>query len=387
MKPQPARIATSFLVPLAIVVLVAMATATVTSHQVESAGTRTASLATLQQGSLPQTVPLRRVAGHLMVDVTLDDAPPVPMLLDTGAPTSIPSSLAARVGAVPSTSVVVISPDGRLARKETVSVGALRLGPVIYRDVAAVLDAVASDSEIGSVAGHGIIGASLMAGAVWQIDAAAGRLTIARNVAELAHVDDAISLPFEHASASSPSPVVHIRIGSGRLAFLVDTGSDGGLAVHPADLVGLGLDVPASRLERRLLASVSGSQEADVMTVAASLHLGDHDLKPVTLYASEMLTPGMGLAGNAFLDDYILTIDWPAQMLYLDPTGNGSASRPAYPPKRVMSWSAGAKSSVRTTAPSMKSAMQRGVRRCGRGVRRSGPGVRPTGRAPPTGHE
>ena len=329
MKPLPARMPTSVLVPLAIVVLVAMATATVTSHQVERAGTRTASLATVQQGSLPQTVPLRLVAGHLMVDVTLGDGPPVPMLLDTGAPTSLSTPLAARIGAAPSRSIVVRTPDGHVTRMSTVSIRELRLGPVTFRDVGAALDVVPPESDLADVAGNGIIGADLMAEAVWQIDYAARRLTIATSVEDLDHVDGAVSLPFTPASASSQSPLIHLGIGSGRSAFLVDTGSDGGLALHPEDLARVGLDIGSAHPpERATIATATGSHEAGVSAVPARVRFSHEPARPMSVLASDILTPGMGLAGNEFLADHVLTIDWPARRIYLDPVRDATLRGP-----------------------------------------------------------
>jgi hypothetical protein len=116
--------------------------------------------------------------------------------------------------------------------------------------------------------------------------------------------------------------LVDLSIGAGQLTFLVDTGSDGGLTLHPEDLARLGHIASPTDVQRHVLvASASGRHEASVLEVAALLHMGDDGPKPVTLHASDVMTPGLGLAGNGFLDDYVVTIDWPARMLYLQPVG------------------------------------------------------------------
>jgi len=96
----------------------------------------------------------------------------------------------------------------------------LRIGPAEFRDVGAVETAIDHADLLSCLADAGIIGASLMQEAIWQIDYGAQRLTIAASVEELDHVEDAIRLEFTPASDASPSPLVSLPAGEGTLTRL-----------------------------------------------------------------------------------------------------------------------------------------------------------------------
>jgi hypothetical protein len=141
--------------------------------------------------------------------------------------------------------------------------------------------------------GAGLLGANAMRAAVWQLDFPARTVTIARSIEGLGHVRGGLRLRFRPHSSSSPSPIVDIGIGKVQVPFLVDTGFDGGLAVHPSDHPG----GPA----------------------VVELSLGDQPSRPQVLKMSDRLTAGLGLIGVGFLADQVLTIDWVSETLYLDP--------------------------------------------------------------------
>jgi hypothetical protein len=168
---------------------------------------------------------------------------------------------------------------------------------------------------------RGVIGANLMQTDVWQLDLPARTLTIAEGISDLVHIDGAIGLDFRAFSSSSPSPVVDIGVGAGRLPFLVDTGSDGTLAANPIDLAGAGMTLDlAGSTDSLSVASWSGRNEAMVTPVAGQLTLGDGPPHRRVILATDALGR-MGIMGTGFLGDYVLTIDWPSRRLYLDPIG------------------------------------------------------------------
>ena len=269
---------------LAVVVFVSMVTAVLASRQFAGRGATMLAAATVDVGSLPVTVPLSRSAGQLLIDVSFgDDGPAVPMLLDTGAPTMISEEVAGRLGVSASGSVDEITPDGAQISGHTVALPPVRIGGLKFDHVGAVVVPPYRALALLGTA-HGVIGANLMRTAVWQLDFRASLLTIATTVAELDHIDGALRLPFRPYSTSSPSPIVELGVGGRRVAFLVDTGFDGGLAVHPADLTG-----------------------------------GGQPPRRSVILTSERLTEGLGLMGLSHLSGHVLTIDWASETLYLDP--------------------------------------------------------------------
>ncbi|CAN5857654.1 hypothetical protein BH23CHL8_BH23CHL8_21850 [soil metagenome] len=275
----------------------------------------------VDRATLPQAVPVRRVGGHLVVEAQLGgDDGSVPLILDTGAPTSISADLADRVAGGREGQIALSSVDGEDVMRDIVVVPHVRLGGAAFSDVGVVRTFMNIDGPLGCVSRHGLIGASLMKEAVWQIDYAGGSRTIAPGVEGLDHVEGAIALPFTDASAASPSPILEIGVGEGRLRFLVDTGSDGWLAVHPEDLAGVGVLVdPEGPAYWTQASGSAGGFLARVLYGAADVALGDHVLEALPIATIDALPPGLGSMGNAFLRHFVVTIDWPGWMLYLDP--------------------------------------------------------------------
>ncbi len=144
-------------------------------------------------------------------------------------------------------SVETIAPDGTVARRSD-GVASSGSGSVGSRSasVGAIVVPPGSASASGSAAG--VIGANVMQRGVWQLDVPAGRLTIAgqrrRSRPHRWRHQSARSGP---PSPSSPSPMVDIGVGRRRLPFLVDTGSEGGLAAGASDLAGLGIGARSRR--------------------------------------------------------------------------------------------------------------------------------------------
>ena len=316
----------SRLVPLAIIV---MAGAVIAVLLLSARGAQDAGLATLRagsvaEGSLPVTLPIRYAAGQLAVEARLgDDETSLPMLLDSGSPTLIADSLAAVHAGDPSGTVSAMAMDGQVISSPVVSLRRVRIGAADFRDVGAVETAIDRDDPLWCLADAGIIGASLMQDAVWQLDYEAQRLTIAPSVDGLDHVDSAIRLDFTPASDASPSPLVSLPAGDGTLTFLVDTGSDGWLTVHPADLSRTGVELAPGAPTVATLASSAGGRIATRLTwTAADLTLGQRQLADVPLATTAALPEGRGIMGNAFLDDFVVTIDWTDDALYLDPVSD-----------------------------------------------------------------
>ena len=71
---------------------------------------------------------------------------------------------------------------------------------------------------------YGLLGAGGMMNGVWQVDYGAGEITVASSVDQLEHIDGAITVPFTPQPGLSPTPLVELPVGNGKLLFIVDTG-------------------------------------------------------------------------------------------------------------------------------------------------------------------
>jgi predicted aspartyl protease len=312
----------------------------VLAQQDQGSGRAALSGTTLDQTTLPVTVPYREVAGYIVLDVTLGQGSrTVPMILDTGAPTIVSEEIAEVFSSGSAGTISTASADGQVINSDVVVLPQLSIGGARFDDVGAVLGAIEPGNPFYCVSDAGFIGASLMQTGVWQIDPLAGTVTIASSTAELEHLDDAIRLDFARASDVSPSPLVPIRVAEGSLALVLDTGSDGWLTVNPHALDEVGLDVPADAPSQEILSTTAaGIVSTRASWIAADLGFGDEEHR-LPLAAAGLLPAGQGDAGTDFLRHFVVTIDWVEDVAYLSPLGDELA--PAVPASAGLAWDEG----------------------------------------------
>jgi hypothetical protein len=233
--------------------------------------------------------------------------------------------------------------DGRREESPVVSVGELALGEARFRDVGGIVGWVAPDNPLACVTRNGVVGASLMRDAIWRIDYAGQEIGVDDSTDGL-DLGDAIALPFDTDSEASSSPIVQLPVEAGVLSFLLDTGSDAGLVVNPADLASVGVeladDAPAIALTA---AGAAGTFESTVrfaeLDLAAEGVSGRHGY-PVA--ASDAIAAGVGNMGNTFLREFTVTIDWPGRMVYLEPVAPGHPiAAPPEPLSATVMWQDG----------------------------------------------
>lgn len=279
--------------------------------------------ARVDPATLPASLPLIRSGDHLLVDVSFGEAAAsVPLIVDTGAPLTLSDELAEAHGRASGGRIRTVSIDGVVTESDVVSVPRLDLGDAVYADAGAVKGFVEAGNPLACVSPHGLVGATLMDGAVWQFDYPAATLTIAPDLTGVDDVSGAFRIPFEAASDASPTPVIALGVGDGELPFIVDTGSDGWLLLHPADLEAIGVEVADDVPSRTTRASsAAGSQLAEVSFAAIDVTLGDVRLDDAPVALLDSLEGGRGVIGNGFLSRFVLTIDWTERALYLDPVG------------------------------------------------------------------
>ena len=296
----------------------------------------------VDESTLPQIASLEVIGGHIVVDASLNGSDePTDFILDSGALTTYSDSVANAFGGETSGSISEAAIDGTVLKTEVVPVSTLDIGGAVFQNVGGAKGFLDLDNPLSCISSNGLIGASLMKEAVWQIDYRAQTVTIAMSVDDLDHIEGAVSLPFTSPTSASPSPVVSMGAGNGSLAFLLDTGSDGGLTLNPADLEAIGVTLDESGPTISLLgAGVAGTFETDLVYVGVDLTFGDMLLPAYPVATIDTLAPGQGNIGGAFLDDFITTIDWPSGVVYFDPVAPDGMVMPPQPRGRehLLGW-------------------------------------------------
>ena len=178
----------------------------------------------IDPASLPVTFPFEDVLEHVVVDVGFGDDEPLPFMFDTGAPSFVSAAIAEAHGGKVLTEQVSIAGGGTILWSPIQTYPSLTVGDSLTITDATAITPWNPDGALHCVTPNGLLGASAMRNAVWQIDYGTHAITVAASVDQLDHVDGAIAIPFAAQQAMSPTPVVELGVGDGTLKFLVDTG-------------------------------------------------------------------------------------------------------------------------------------------------------------------
>lgn len=335
---------TSRAAPVVIVAVAALLIVAIiiVARQEQDAGTEVLAGSSVDVSTLPVTVPVRAVAGSLVIDVTLGDSGrTLPMVLDTGGPTIVSERVAEVFTEGSAGSVAITSPKGEVLTSEVVRLPELSIGGARFSAVGAVVGSLEPGNPSFCLTETGFIGASLLQTGAWQLDPRSGTLTIAASVEDLPLAADAWRLDFERASEVSPSPLLELAAGLGTLRVLLDTGSDAWLAASPADFAAVGgvvrVDAP---VEEWLTSSIGGSGAARAAWSTLSVEPAASVLPdPLPVTVIDTLPGGQGIAGTDLLQHYVVTLDWTEDVVYLQPIDESAS--PAVPSLASLTWDDG----------------------------------------------
>jgi len=252
----------------------------------------------IDAATLPVTFPYTEIQDHVVVDVAFGDSAALPFMFDTGAGTLIsrelqeanPSELVVETIGLAGGGAILITPTRRYPS-------------LTVADTVTVTDVLASDPWEGGDAFHcitpnGLLGASSMQHAVWQVDYGTKQISVADSVEQLEHIDGAIALPFtiNEQNKMSPTPRVKLPVGNGEIEVIVDTGGGIPLAIEPAQLAAVGVELPADAPTFRTLSGgAAGAFEGQAQYARLPIMLGDTELSMPEVVAAGM---GAGAGGN-----------------------------------------------------------------------------------------
>lgn len=279
----------------------------------------------LDPATVPATFPFRSIADHIVVDATIAGGEPLRFMLDTGAPVDLATAIVDD-RQLPVVSQITSQAGGSVSvTNDIVLVPGLTVGPVAIGQTGALSGWVDRSNPLSCISPNGLIGANAMQGGVWQIDYQARTVTVAATTDGLDHIGDAIALDFITSPGSlAPSPFVGLKVGTAVLPFAVDTGSDGTISIGPDQLASGGVAIPADAPTVVARASgAGGSFDIRAPFVTTEVGLNETTSLTATITAAA-LTGAVGNIGNGFLENFVVTFDWPASTIYLDPVFDGT---------------------------------------------------------------
>jgi predicted aspartyl protease len=269
--------------------------------------------APLSAAEPPTEIPFKLYGGFaVIVRGAISSQENLSLFVDTGAvPSVIHQRLARKLNLSGSPEVISVLNQNRTL--ERVSLAGLRLGPVQFPAVSAVvLDLEAIESRLG-LRVDAIIGLDVLARQNFTIDYRHHRLLIGEALA----TGDPI--PFElKAAAGAPYIVVSIKVNSQRVRLLLDTGADS-LTLFAPRVRGLAMAV----LQTGVRKDVGGAGEYEVNQVRLlNARLGG--IERASLPAAVVNSPDSalrdfdGLLGPTFLGITRLALDFRTSTLYVE---------------------------------------------------------------------
>ena len=275
--------------------------------------------------ALPITFPFRMVGEQIVVDVDFGDGVARPFMLDTGAPTFVTEEIGDAHGGEVVTEMVTIAGGGVIEWSPMVKFPSVTIaGALEITDVTGGVN-WATEGPFYCITRNGLIGSQAMRNAVWQIHYGNDEITVAATVDQIDHIADAIALPFTvKEDGLSPTPWVELGLGDGKLVFIVDTGGGVPLTINTDALEKVGLELYE---DAPVAAGISSGAGGDFDTALAGLTVpmmfGDTELLTTAVVGDGLAPTTDGNMGASFLKNFVVTLDWSTQTMYLDPLFEG----------------------------------------------------------------
>jgi len=291
--------------------------------------------------SLPVTFSFEDVSSHIVLDMVFEGGDPLTVFLDTGGATTVTQEVADASGGE-----VLVEMLNRAAGGSFLWLPIQQYPPLTVEGALTVTEPTA---QVGWAAAgdfycfgrDGLLGATAMRNAVWQIDFGTNEITVGASVDQLDHIADAIALPFTvGGSGISPTPHVEVGIGDGTLDFAVDSGGAIPLTVGPEQLASVGVEVPDDApLTAGLGFGAAGPVEGPASaTITLPVTIGGAEFEAPVFVNAGFAPTSDGNMGYKFLENFVVTIDWSTSTMYLEPLSEDGVAALDDPAPATIAW-------------------------------------------------
>ena len=270
-------------------------------------------------------LPFEERSGLIVIPVTIGGEIRQ-FLLDTGAPNVITPQLAESLNLKTELTRQVRDTHGNSNPLDFVRIDSLALGGIVFYDMGAIIGDLKASPELACLGIDGLLGANLLSKTFMQIDYQNKKVILASHLDSIQVDSSALIWPFY--TTAQGSPEVKIRVNGELLGPLtVDTGSTSWIGAPQKPLAKVKEGGPVQ------IRRTFGSASTGLFGEAKSDSLYKTWIEDLTLPDSTSLPPGSvdffgenrSLVGNAYLKQFVLTFDWQADRLFLEPTGFSNA--------------------------------------------------------------
>lgn len=243
-------------------------------------------------------------------------------LFDTGAPNVVSTELSERLKLKKSRSIKTVDSQGNESLLDYVKVQKITIGGAAFINTTAAVADMKQAEAIACLNIDGLIGANLMKKAFWQIDSQKNVIRIASDFDQLTRPVNGYVIPFT--TEVTGTPLIHLKMGQVDVKKLkMDTGSVGFLSTDSESYPGLKSDnqILAERASYGASSvGLFGTSENDTIrqVLVKDVSMGNLSVPNQVI---DMKRSKSSLLGMSFLRNYLVTIDWKNNLLYLYPQG------------------------------------------------------------------
>lgn len=253
-------------------------------------------------------------------------------IFDTGSPTVLSADLAARLDLEIIGQNTGVDANGTAVTMKVAVVDEIALGDVSFRKVPVLIHDYAQTPQGGCFIDGGVLGSELLPGSAWRVDLSRAQLDIASTAGDLGVSPDAgratmYDFGYPH------MPVVDYSVNGFRDKALFDTGNAAAVVLFDP--------IVSDRQVRRATARGSMREGRGTLGVSAGgmgaeidlrrFSLTDFRVGAVQLAPVETATRNAPptLIGAGVLDAYVVTLDYPAGVIWWEPRA-APAPRPPH---------------------------------------------------------
>ena len=293
----------------------------------------------IRNGTRRLKIPFEYTDGFIVVDIRLDRLLPVKFIFDTGSDHTILTdpTLLALIGRVPDEQIRIVGSDlsgtieGSLMRRTSIEVGdvTIRSQPLVIIDDERLDLAAITGQPV-----YGILGTRAFSAYVVTIDYAAEELVLdAQPPRRLGRGTQTLPLEVVGGKAYLTAAARIHPAYSDSLRLLIDTGASLAMLMH-ADRAD-SLLYPPNLVIGQIGYGLGGTLYGYVGR-SDTLGLGPFHLPDVVTHFQALASDSLrgelvarrGIIGNRLLDRFLVSIDYPREMLYLRPTRRYRKRRP-----------------------------------------------------------
>jgi aspartyl protease len=240
-------------------------------------------------------------------------------IVDSGAPMTLAAPLVSALGLKPMAKATLAGPEGGSSEVPVVRIPDISVAGLTFENVGAVVDWVQPPDTLACLSTAGLMGASLLQAAIWQIDFQSKQITISSSLEGLSGLKDASKIPFQRSDAAG-SPRIAVGVSDAEnVSLLIDLGFNGSIAIPTALLHAAGDRVPDSAPTEvgQASSTVFGSKASTVqITRLKELRLGTLRLENFPVVTGTAVSDFH--VGIEFLRHFRVTLDWVNNDLYLE---------------------------------------------------------------------